>query len=286
MTIFLKQTMLKYPIYLRDMGDSVALISCRECGVKVSSDAKICPSCGIKKPAPKKKSKLLLLLLGIFAVGAIAIKPIEERKQAKRLEAQAANPNCKIPKANGQLAARPCDLVTLCEDLHRTKQRVADTFGKLRNTIIKNESDSSEAGIDIEAKDRKAWNAAQDDDKALTKEILTYQFGDIKRVCPFQLTEALRTEVESKPNQTTPVTSSVPTTEGCDKSPLDFFEIGQQVTNEEFSTLIAKRCRNAQVTEGNANLSWEGARWVVKLADGKNGKKTVASINSFSLSSK
>ena len=78
----------------------MALIKCKECGEKVSTKAKNCPSCGAK--APKKTSivtwgVLVLILLAIF--GAIHTesnltpeqrKAIEERRTADIKEKEAA----------------------------------------------------------------------------------------------------------------------------------------------------------------------------------------------------
>lgn len=63
----------------------MALTTCRECGAQVSTEAKACPSCGVKAPAKRtaeaKQSALtkkhtlsprLKVLLGIMLVGLIA----------------------------------------------------------------------------------------------------------------------------------------------------------------------------------------------------------------------
>jgi hypothetical protein len=45
----------------------MALVKCKECGHKVSTEAKICPSCGIKHPAPTRVSSMAaVLIIGIF----------------------------------------------------------------------------------------------------------------------------------------------------------------------------------------------------------------------------
>ena len=49
----------------------MALNPCRECGDKVSSKAKTCPHCGIKRPV-KPKSVAGSVLLGIIGLGIVA----------------------------------------------------------------------------------------------------------------------------------------------------------------------------------------------------------------------
>lgn len=50
----------------------MALGKCRECGTEVSSEAKVCPKCGIAKPA-KRKSQLLKVIGWIFGLSFLAI---------------------------------------------------------------------------------------------------------------------------------------------------------------------------------------------------------------------
>jgi hypothetical protein len=49
------------------MGD---LINCRDCGAKVSTDAKACPSCGSRKFRPKNLS-ILIIVVCLFSLGLI-----------------------------------------------------------------------------------------------------------------------------------------------------------------------------------------------------------------------
>lgn len=50
----------------------MALVSCRECGKQVSSEAAVCPHCGIKKPSPKGIGRFGVLVMAL--VGFIAFK--------------------------------------------------------------------------------------------------------------------------------------------------------------------------------------------------------------------
>ena len=50
----------------------MALIVCKECAKEFSTDAKRCPHCGAKKPAPKSRlGILLLILLAVAIVGGL-----------------------------------------------------------------------------------------------------------------------------------------------------------------------------------------------------------------------
>lgn len=48
----------------------MAIKQCRECGSEVSSEAKVCPKCGISKPI-KKTSLIVKILLGIFGISIL-----------------------------------------------------------------------------------------------------------------------------------------------------------------------------------------------------------------------
>jgi hypothetical protein len=55
----------------------MALLNCHECGKQVSSEAKVCQSCGAKVRIPKKKtSKLLIYLLGFLVFGAVIVESL------------------------------------------------------------------------------------------------------------------------------------------------------------------------------------------------------------------
>ena len=72
----------------------MALISCRECGKDVSSEAKFCPHCGIEIKRGRKAKKVIiiggLVLLGIFFAALLTGKSNERNA---RLAAQATSFN-------------------------------------------------------------------------------------------------------------------------------------------------------------------------------------------------
>jgi hypothetical protein len=57
----------------------MALKPCRECGAQVSEAANTCPSCGIRKPVPARKTVGCLGMLGIAAVILIVLGVIGKR---------------------------------------------------------------------------------------------------------------------------------------------------------------------------------------------------------------
>lgn len=82
----------------------MALSTCKECGAKVSTEAKSCPSCGVKAPtkradAPRKSvltkkytlSPTLKILLGVMFVGLIANVMIGTRRSGKPIADELAN---------------------------------------------------------------------------------------------------------------------------------------------------------------------------------------------------
>lgn len=57
------------PTKLRDSkGEDMALINCHECGAKVSTQAKVCPGCGVK---PKKATSMTTWVVGGVVLSAI-----------------------------------------------------------------------------------------------------------------------------------------------------------------------------------------------------------------------
>jgi tetrahydromethanopterin S-methyltransferase subunit F len=50
------------------------LVNCRECNKQVSSDAKLCPYCGVNDPMPTTlKGMLMGLLFAIVVIGFVII---------------------------------------------------------------------------------------------------------------------------------------------------------------------------------------------------------------------
>lgn len=71
----------------------MALVKCKECGGKVSTNAKACPACGAKPP--KKTSVVTWLVLAtvviVIAKGMFTEKPAEPAKTPEQAAAEAAD---------------------------------------------------------------------------------------------------------------------------------------------------------------------------------------------------
>lgn len=74
----------------------MSMVNCRECGKEVSSEAKSCPHCGIKKPAPKKPTSTLTKVVAAGVVGwmAFAITTQADKPQSDELREYQALAMC------------------------------------------------------------------------------------------------------------------------------------------------------------------------------------------------
>jgi len=52
----------------------MAMVKCRECGKEVSSQAKACPNCGIKDPAPRTSLAKVFSIIGMILVAIVVFK--------------------------------------------------------------------------------------------------------------------------------------------------------------------------------------------------------------------
>ncbi|MBU0924434.1 OB-fold putative lipoprotein [bacterium] len=59
----------------------MSLVKCRECKKEISSEAKICPHCGIEKPTKKGITFLQVFLLMIFTIIALVIFDSDSKKK-------------------------------------------------------------------------------------------------------------------------------------------------------------------------------------------------------------
>lgn len=70
----------------------MALITCHECGAKISDEAKACPSCGAKQKKPTSKMALVISGLVLFSIiYGIATTPEPPEKTATQRAEEAAN---------------------------------------------------------------------------------------------------------------------------------------------------------------------------------------------------
>jgi hypothetical protein len=79
----------------------MSLITCRECGAKVSSEAKACPSCGAK---PKKPAGLAGIVL-VLIIGALLFQHFQRDSPATTTQPSAAAAKTPAQLATEQAAA-------------------------------------------------------------------------------------------------------------------------------------------------------------------------------------
>lgn len=259
----------------------MALVKCKECGASVSSSAKVCPQCGTKKPAPKSKS-YILWLIGAFALIAIILKPSPEEQKAKIAEVerqQENDPKCAIQKASGQMGSRACDLPKLCKETDSANQKVADSFGRLRESYLKNEREPSEVGAEIATARRKNWEAAQEEVRRLSEALLQYRAEDITKICPQAVVSNLGEQLQkvdvSAVGLKRPSSSNT-----CDTPPMEMFEVGSMISTKDFLSLIESHCQGVSAGAWGAELVWENKKWSVSLSKASNGMHTVQSMRS------
>lgn len=67
----------------------MSLIKCRECNKEISSEAKICPNCGVKNPFKKKrtwKDYVFALIFGLIVVAIFGESGTEKKEKIELLE--------------------------------------------------------------------------------------------------------------------------------------------------------------------------------------------------------
>jgi len=91
----------------------MSLVKCRECKAEVSSIAKTCPSCGIKKPGSKRLGLwycgiVVVMVLGVIFTGNIVNAPKKSPISITQKELQAI---VKVTKDSGYI----CDTVSYAQ---------------------------------------------------------------------------------------------------------------------------------------------------------------------------
>lgn len=106
------------------------LVNCRECKKEVSTEAKVCPSCGVKKPQPKAKdmgigSIFLVLLAGSCVAGPMLISHQKANDAAE--EAAALTP--------AQLAAKDAAKKAQAEKSLKRTSAIAGTLTSMKAAL-------------------------------------------------------------------------------------------------------------------------------------------------------
>jgi hypothetical protein len=97
----------------------MSLVKCRECGKEVSTEAKVCPHCGIKNPAPPSRAgNIIKLVLGAVML-AFIVKCISTTEDAKNEKAAAEAK--KTPEQKAADAAREAEFQNVVARLRALK---------------------------------------------------------------------------------------------------------------------------------------------------------------------
>jgi hypothetical protein len=97
----------------------MSLTKCRECGKEVSTEAKACPHCGIKNPAPPSRAgNVIKLIIGAVML-AFIVKCINTGEEAKNEKAAAEAR--KTPEQRAAEAARETEFQNVVARLRALK---------------------------------------------------------------------------------------------------------------------------------------------------------------------
>ena len=111
----------------------MAMKECRECKKEVSTEAKVCPSCGVKNPTKKKSRTLGILLgLGIFiAVIAMLGEKGKSTTAQETTQSAAATQSSSQPKAAPETAIEVTSR-TIAKEYEQNEARADQQYkGKL-----------------------------------------------------------------------------------------------------------------------------------------------------------
>lgn len=260
----------------------MTIVSCRECKKEVSSEAKVCPHCGAKKPVPKSGIRLWHVLIALPVIGLFG-QGYQKSHQSERkpVAVDVSRPGCQTKKSDGTMAVRGCDLPTLCVEYDASGQLAADKFYSLKQSHLADERTPSDVGEQITAGHRKDWEDARNKHEQVGYKLVEYRRDDIKKACPlFDLNRLLEEPKEAPLPVTQNIAAQATFAAGeCEKPPLELFEMGVSFSQAEFSTLVAKNCNGASATKWGASLIWSGDTYMVKLSRGDGGRLKVDSIS-------
>lgn len=227
----------------------MALIKCRECGKKVSTQAVSCPHCGAKqvvetenevksKPAKARWSAIGIGLVGFLFLFGIMSSLIGKRGSTSPVVTAAAvssSAKCNIRKANGGEPDRPCDLVELCKDRDYRRKKIAQYSG--------------------EGEFKKVVQATTDLNQILGW-LDVYRPEDVSWVC------------NGIPMPTSPPATATSTPIfGCTLSPLDIFPMGKSMRLLDLSAEASQKCPGAVVNaDKSISVRWQDREYLVGTA--------------------
>ncbi|WP_249687457.1 zinc ribbon domain-containing protein [Pectobacterium polaris] len=116
----------------------MAMKSCRECGHGVSSDAKTCPNCGVKKPYESPVRGFIFIAIVIFAVIKGCSGSSDKSSASKTADVPASNAPTSTNVAKVKSAApvnMAASITKPFSDMQVCKATISGMFGRNLNTI-------------------------------------------------------------------------------------------------------------------------------------------------------
>lgn len=131
----------------------MAIIKCRECKNQVSSEAKICPHCGIKKPKPSLGCLPLIIVVIAFGYFSGKFSDKNENENVEAANTQSTLGLLSTPKINiPPIPATPFTPQQVC------KAAISTIFGRPTNIIkVNNSSDNVHYLSYVRPEDKKIW---------------------------------------------------------------------------------------------------------------------------------
>lgn len=210
----------------------MGLLKCRECRELVSTEARSCPNCGVKKPTKTKgQTPWWAIVLTVAVIGAVVQTGKRSSEVAPELSGT-SSPECQVMKADGRPGDRECDLVELCKDRAFWIRKVRDS-GELE--------EGYKATKNLEKTN--AW-------------IAEFRPEDVSAVCS-------GTYKRPQPPQTVAVKSA--TSDGtCSEPPIATLPVGQQIKSSELANTLDRVCPGASFnSDQTVTIKWEGKQYQV-----------------------
>lgn len=222
----------------------MSLKKCRECSVMVSESAKVCPSCGIKKPGKGgNERKWGVALLALLVIGSVVNIGRGQKGFVYEPE-DTSRPECQVTMRNGVLSKRACDLVELCKDraFYAKKAQQAKTL-------------DDQISATSSLRDVAMWLTDYDPDDV--EAVCSGTYGKEK---PALNTATAPTDSEA-PAQ---VAKKVMVTFSCSTEPAQLFPTGKIFGAKEFLAVMDQNCIGAHLDkDGEASLSWSGREFIL-----------------------
>lgn len=196
---------------------------------------------------------LILVVIGFVSLELHSVKASIDNPRADETVSRSSDAQCSVPKANGVLDSRDCDLKELCKDAAFYNRKV---------------SEANAAG-DSEASAKQTQSLVQ-----VLKWMGQYRHEDVQWVCGGGARPPALGAVGpmSKP------AAVVPATVQCRVAPSEAFRIGMVFDAESLATAVQAQCPGATAqADGNYELPFQGRTFLVELGT-EGSKRTVNGV--------